>query len=552
MNNQSLIRSYWTRLWEMHDQAKDLMKFTVTGSVNKSQADTKQKYKSGSSSSGPDGFGPSYGTRQKAGLILGPLLFALTLLFMEGEGLSQSAVAVLASTIWIATWWITEAIPIPATSLLPLVLFPLTGGLDGGTTASSYGDNTIFLFMGGFIIALAMQKWNLHKRIALFIISLIGTNTEMIVLGFMLATGILSMWISNTATAMMMVPIGLAVIYQSSEQLEKKQGFQVDHSSFNFGKVTMLGIAYSASIGGLGTLIGTPPNTIFRAVVEQNYGIQISFAGWMAFGVPLTIILMGLTWFYLVKVAYPMKVKKLPGGKSVIHKEQKALGAMATEEKIVLTIFSITALAWITRSFFLVNINANIDDTIIAMIAAVILFIIPARKKGEFIMDWDTAKGLPWGILLLFGGGLAIAAGFQESGLAEWIGTQLTVLEGISFIFILAVVATLVIFLTEITSNTATATMMFPIMASLAAAINVHPYSLMIAAGIAASCAFMLPVATPPNAVVFGSGYLRIPDMAKAGFALNILSIVLVTLAIYFYLPIVWDIDLTSFPANFK
>ncbi|WP_245807823.1 SLC13 family permease [Halobacillus massiliensis] len=536
----------------MHDQAKDLMKFTVTGSVNKSQADTKQKYKSGSSSSGPDGFGPSYGTRQKAGLILGPLLFALTLLFMEGEGLSQSAVAVLASTIWIATWWITEAIPIPATSLLPLVLFPLTGGLDGGTTASSYGDNTIFLFMGGFIIALAMQKWNLHKRIALFIISLIGTNTEMIVLGFMLATGILSMWISNTATAMMMVPIGLAVIYQSSEQLEKKQGFQVDHSSFNFGKVTMLGIAYSASIGGLGTLIGTPPNTIFRAVVEQNYGIQISFAGWMAFGVPLTIILMGLTWFYLVKVAYPMKVKKLPGGKSVIHKEQKALGAMATEEKIVLTIFSITALAWITRSFFLVNINANIDDTIIAMIAAVILFIIPARKKGEFIMDWDTAKGLPWGILLLFGGGLAIAAGFQESGLAEWIGTQLTVLEGISFIFILAVVATLVIFLTEITSNTATATMMFPIMASLAAAINVHPYSLMIAAGIAASCAFMLPVATPPNAVVFGSGYLRIPDMAKAGFALNILSIVLVTLAIYFYLPIVWDIDLTSFPANFK
>ncbi|WP_371809630.1 SLC13 family permease [Halobacillus sp. Marseille-Q1614] len=547
-----MLKGYWSRLWEMHDQAKDLMKFTVTGTTKEQTEQKREKSNSASKGTGPAGSGPSYGTRQKAGLIIGPILFALTLLFMDAEGLSQSAVAVLASTLWIATWWITEAIPIPATSLLPLILFPLTGGLDGGATASSYGDNTIFLFMGGFLIALAMQKWNLHKRIALFIISLIGTNTEMIVLGFMLATGFLSMWISNTATAMMMVPIGLAVIYQSSEQLEKQQTKSVDHSSFNFGKVTMLGIAYSASIGGLATLIGTPPNTIFRAVVEQNYGVQISFAGWMAFGVPLTLILMGLTWYYLVKMAYPMKIKKLPGGKKVINDERKALGVMSREEKIVLTIFTLTAIAWISRSFVLVHINENIDDTIIAMIAAIILFLIPARKKGEFILDWDTAKGLPWGILLLFGAGLAIASGFQESGLAEWIGTQLTVLEGISFILILTVVAVLVIFLTEITSNTATATMMFPIMASLAAAIDVHPYSLMIAAGVAASCAFMLPVATPPNAVVFGSGYLRIPDMAKAGFALNILSIVLVTLAIYFYLPVIWNIDLTSFPANFS
>ncbi|MFC7322684.1 SLC13 family permease [Halobacillus campisalis] len=551
MHYLSLLKSYWARLWDMHDQAKDLMKFTVTGhsdDMSDEHSDDKKTEEK------PNGDGPSFDNRQKVGLFLGPLLFALTLLFFEAEGLSQSGVAILASTLWIATWWITEAMPIPATSLLPLILFPLTGGLGGDDTASSYGDNTIFLFMGGFLIALAMQKWNLHKRIALFIISNVGTSTERIVLGFMVATGGLSMWISNTATAMMMVPIGLAVIYQASEQLKKQGDGSVDHSSFNFGKVTMLGIAYSASIGGLATLIGTPPNTIFRGVVENQYGIEISFAGWMAFGVPLSVIFMAIAWIYLVKVAYPMEMKELPGGKQVIYEEREALGVMSWEEKVVLAIFSLTAFAWITRSFLLAPyINENLDDTIIAMIAAIVLFLIPSKNnKGSFLLDWDTAKGLPWGIILLFGAGLAIAAGFQESGLAEWVGSQLTILEGVSFILILAIVIALVIFLTEITSNTATATMMFPIMASLAAAINVHPYSLMIGAGVAASCAFMLPVATPPNAVVFGSGYLRIPDMARAGFLLNIMAIVLVTLAIYYYLPFVWGIDLTTFPEQFN
>ncbi|WP_431800844.1 SLC13 family permease [Halobacillus andaensis] len=547
MQNQSLLKNYWNRLWQMHEEAKDLMKFTVNGN---SENLTEEKQ---ADSDDTNGSQPPFDTRQKIGLFLGPILFALTLMFFEPEGLSQSAVAILASTLWIATWWITEAMPIPATSLLPLILFPLTGGLNGGDTASSYGDNTIFLFMGGFLIALSMQKWYLHKRIALFIISWIGTSTERIVLGFMVATGFLSMWISNTATAMMMVPIGLAVIYQSSEQLEKSGEGSIDHSSFNFGKVTMLGIAYSASIGGLATLIGTPPNTLFRGVVENQYGIEISFLDWMAFGVPLTIIFMGIAWIYLVKMAYPMKMKELPGGREVINKERKSLGAMSSEEKAVMTVFTLTALAWILRSFVLVEINENIDDTVIAMTAALILFLIPSKnRKGEFILDWDTAKGLPWGILLLFGAGLAIAAGFEESGLAEWIGTQLTILEGVSFILILATVIALVIFLTEITSNTATATMMFPIMASLAAAINVHPYSLMIGAGVAASCAFMLPVATPPNAVVFGSGYLRIPDMAKAGFLLNVFAVILVTIAIFLYLPAVWGIDLTTFPEQFR
>lgn len=540
---QAPYLSGWSHLWKMHQQAKDLLLFTATGSAKKPNTEQRAQQQSGP--------GPSFTNRQKAGLILGPALFVFLLLFFHPDGLSEQGIAILASTAWIATWWITEAIPIPATSLLPLVLFPLTGGLDANLTASSYGDNTIFLFMGGFLIALTMQKWNLHKRIALFIITLIGTSTEKIIMGFMVATGFLSMWISNTATAMMMVPIGMAVIYQVTEQLKKSTG--LDPQDKNFGKAIMLGIAYSASIGGLGTLIGTPPNTLFAAAVNELYGIEISFARWMLFGVPIAAIILVGAWYYLVKIAFPMKLKSLPGGREVILKEKASLGKMGMEEKIILAVFSLTAFAWITRSFLLSNFIPGLNDTIIAMVAAIILFIIPSvNHRGTYLLDWDTAKQLPWGILLLFGAGLAIASGFQASGLAQWIGQQLTVLNGVRLIFILVIVVTLVIFLTEITSNTATATMMFPIMASLAAAINVHPYSLMIGAGLAASCAFMLPVATPPNAVVFGSGYLSIPDMAKAGFWLNILAILLVTLAIFFYMPLVWGIDLNSFPAQLK
>ncbi|MGM7702608.1 SLC13 family permease [Pseudalkalibacillus sp. Hm43] len=542
-----MLRSVWENLWRWHHQAKDLLTFSSSQSGSSAHSNSE---KEASQQTDP---GPSYDKRKGVGLILGPLLFVATLLFFRPEGLPQEGLAILASTIWIATWWITEAIPIPATSLLPLILFPLTGGLSGDLTASSYGDNTIFLFMGGFLIALSMQKWNLHKRIALFIISAIGTSTERIILGFMVATGFLSMWISNTATSMMMVPIGMAVIFQVSEQLKKEGKEDTAVHKFNFGKAIMLGIAYSASIGGLATLIGTPPNTIFAAVVQETYGIEISFARWMLFGVPIVIVMLFGTWYYLIKVAFPMKIRELPGGREVIQKEKKSLGKIGPEEKVVLTIFTLTALAWISRSFILAELNPNINDTIIAMSAAILLFLIPsATKKGDFLLDWNTAKGLPWGILLLFGAGLAIASGFQESGLAKWIGNRLTVLEGINLFLILAIVVALVIFLTEITSNTATATMMFPIMASLASAISVHPYTLMIGAGIAASCAFMLPVATPPNAVVFGSGYLRIPDMARAGFWLNVVSVIIVTLAIYFYMPIIWGIDITSFPDSFN
>ncbi|WP_188454173.1 SLC13 family permease [Virgibacillus oceani] len=547
-----MVTTAWNWLWDKHDQAKELLSFFVK--PNSSSISSKNS--SGTAQTGKNGGSNkrTYKPAQLFGLILGPLLFILTLVFFSPDGLSSEGQAILASTLWIAVWWMTEAIPIPATSLLPIVLFPLTGGLDIDATTSSYGDDTIFLFMGGFMIALAMEKWNLHKRIALSIISIIGTNTDRIILGFMVATGFLSMWISNTATAMMMVPIGLAIIYQVSEALKDDPSIDTTKENFGFGKALMLGIAYSASLGGIGTLIGTPPNTLLAGAIEKTYGVELSFAKWMLFGVPIAWIFIIIAWVYLVKIAYPLKLKQLPGGKEVIHTEKKKLGPASYEEKAVFIIFVLAALAWITRSFLLAPyINESINDAIIGMAAAAILFIIPSKNKlGDRLLDWDTAVKLPWGILLLFGGGLAIAAGFVESGLSDWIGGQLTALQGINIFVVLLIVTALVIFLTEITSNTATASMMYPIMASLAAALGVHPYAVMVAAGVAASCAFMLPVATPPNAVVFGSGYLRIPDMAKAGFALNIVGIILVTAAIYFLLPAFWGIDLKSVPEMFR
>lgn len=551
-----MITSLWGRLWMLHDDVKDTFRLFLNPVKSNLVAKHQQHDASGGGSSDP---GDDYGggehrsnTGQKIGLFLGPALFILMLIFFKPDGLSSEGTAIAASTAWIAVWWITEAVPIPVTSLLPLVLFPLTKGLEIGDTASAYGSETIFLFMGGFMIALAMEKWNLHRRIALTIITIIGTNTDRIILGFMIATGFLSMWISNTATAMMMVPIGLAIIYQFSDALKDDPQIDTSQENFPFGKALMLGIAYSASLGGISTLIGTPPNTLLAGAVNEMYGIELSFAKWMLFGVPLSWGFLLIAWFYLTKIAFPTKIKHIPGGKQVIDDQRIQLGRASHEEILVLIVFTLAAFSWITRSFLLNHFLPGLSDGVIAILFAAILFIIPSKNnKGDYLLDWDTAVKLPWGILLLFGGGLAIAAGFVDSGLSQWIGSQLSGLEGVNLIVVLALVTALVIFLTEITSNTATASMMFPIMASLAIALGFHPYALMVAAAISASCAFMLPVATPPNAVVFGSGYLRIPDMAKAGLALNLLGIFLVTIAIYFLLPLAWGIDLSVVPEKF-
>ena len=473
------------------------------------------------------------------GLILGPALFLIILLWFHPEGLSKEANAILASTIWIAVWWITEAVPIAITSLLPVVLFPLTGGMELAKTTASFGHRYIFLYIGGFILAIAIERWNLHKRIALNIIQLIGTNVKNVILGFMVATAFLSMWISNTATSVMMLPIGMSIISQLMDNPKT-----VENENQNFGKALMLAIAYSASIGGMATLIGTPPNLVLATIVQETYGIEITFSKWFMFGLPISLILLAICWKYLTEIAFTFKQKKFPGGRNEINKQLKSLGKLSYEEKMVLLIFVGTAFAWITRSFFLQKLIPNLDDTIIAVIAGILLFILPASKsKNRKLINWEEAVKLPWGILLLFGGGLALAQGFKTSGLAEWIGGQLTLLEGASIFILLLFLIALVNFLTEITSNLATTAMILPILAPLSLVLDVNPFILMVGATVAASCAFMLPVATPPNAVVFGSGYLRIPDMAKTGVWMNLFSIIFLTIMVYFLLPILWGFN---------
>ena len=485
--------------------------------------------------------------KKRIGLLLGPILFVLTLLFAKPEGLEPAGIAVLASTLWIATWWITEALPIEVTSFLPIILFPLTGALDLSTTTASYGHKYIFLYLGGFIIAIAIERWGLHKRIALNIINLIGTNINKMILGFMVATAFMSMWISNTATSVMMLPIGMAIVAQLKDNPSTKED-----ENLMFGKALMLAIAYSASIGGIATLIGTPPNLVLAGVVEEIYNIEITFTQWFMFGLPIALVLLFICWQYLTRIAFNFKEKEFPGGKAEIQKLLNNLGKISYEEKVVLVVFIITALAWISRSFLLQKFLPAIDDSIIAMAAGVVIFMIPTRKGDRKLLTWNEAIKLPWGILFLFGGGMALAAGFKSSGLALWIGSQMTLLQGVNVILLILLLIAAVNFLTEITSNLATTAMLLPILAPMAMNIDVHPYLLLVAATVAASCAFMLPVATPPNAVVFGSGYLRIPDMVKTGFWLNLISIFLLTLFVYFLLPILWNFDLSQFPDSLK
>ena len=481
------------------------------------------------------------------GLVLGPLLFILILFFFHPVGLSEQANAVLASTVWIAIWWITEAIPIAVTALLPLVLFPLSGGLELSATSGSFGHKYVFLYMGGFIIAIAIEKWNLHRRIALNIINFIGSDVRKIILGFMVATAFLSMWISNTATAVMMLPIGLAIIKQLEDNPDT-----VEDENKTFGKALMLAIAYSASIGGVATLIGTPPNLVLAGVVFDTYGYEITFMQWFAFGLPISIILIFICWKYLTKYAFQFKQKSFPGGKQEIQRLLSNLGKISYEEKVVAFVFALTAFCWITRSFLLQKILPGLDDTIIAIFFAIVLFLIPSKKKGEQLINWEEAVKMPWGIILLFGGGMALAKGFEVSGLAVWIGSQMTTLAGLPIIVLILVLIAAVNFLTEITSNLATTAMLLPVLAPMALTIDLHPFVLMVGAAVAASCAFMLPVATPPNAVVFGSGYLRIPDMVSKGFFMNIISIIILTFFVYFVLPELWDISINSFPNKFK
>jgi sodium-dependent dicarboxylate transporter 2/3/5 len=567
----------WRYLWELNDQTKAYLRLDgvrIAADTNASEeeqelarklfADGGQRDEDGSaddSSSGgrdpddddsPFDVGGDYGLRKKVGFVAGPVLFALIMLAPTPAGLDPSAQAVGAVTAWVATWWMSEAIPIPATSLLPIVLFPSLGALDAETTTAPYADPIIFLFMGGFFLAMAMQRWGLHRRIALRTIKFVGTDPKRIILGFMIATAFLSAWVSNSATVMMMVPIALAVIYQTADLIEQEGlDITVGEGEFSFGVALMLCVAYGASVGGVATLIGTPPNLVFAGIAGELYDQQITFVEWMFYGVPISIIGLAIVYVYVTRLAMSPEFDQLPGGADVIDAELAKLGEMGKQERLVLVVFVGMAISWISAGFLPEGIVPDEPDTVVAIAGALALFMIPTvTEKGErtFLLDWTNGVQIPWGVILLFGGGLSIAAGFQETGLAEWLGEQLAVLDGVSMVLILLVVVLMTIFLTEVTSNTATATMLMPILGALAVGISVHPFGLMVAGATAASFAFMLPVATPPNAIVFGSGYITIPQMAKVGSGLNLIAIFLITALALLWLPVAWGIDITTLP----
>lgn len=533
----------WNQLWRWDHKIRKDLRSMATLSFSKSSGSAAVNHEIDESDAEVGDKPPEpgkYSFPQRIGLFLGPVLYFIITLLLNPEGMSGEAVQMLGLIAWIATWWVTEALPIPVTSLLPILLFPITGVMETGEVSSSYGDPLIFLFAGSFMIALTMEKWNLHKRIALAIIAFIGSSPNMIILGFMTATGFLSMWISNTASTMMMVPISLAVTKHVADSFKDKSGTDTSPGNFPFGTAIMLGTAYAATIGGFGTLIGAPANTILAATVNNLYGIDISFARWMLFGVPMVILLIPLIWLYLVKIAYPMNVKNIPGGRTIIKKELKELGKMSYEEKIVLTVFSVTALAWITRSLFLQKFIPGIDDTLIALFGAFLLFLIPAKNKNGSILDWDTVLKLPWGILWLFGGGLALAAGIVSSGLDKWIGNQLVNFSDVPFFIMVGLIIAVITLLTEFTSNTATSTMVYPIVAAGAAALGTDPIILMVAACMGATFAFMFPVAAPPNAIVFATGYIRMGKMAMTGIWLNLCSIIFSVIVVYYFVPIIF------------
>lgn len=467
-------------------------------------------------------------------LLLGPLLFLLALVSEPVfSGMSANAWLITGLTCWMALWWITEPVPIPVTAMLPIVIVPLISLDTIGNVTAPYAHPLIFLFLGGFMLSIAMERWNLHKRIALLTMLLVGTKPSQQIAGIMLVTAFLSMWMSNTATAVMMLPIGLSVI-----AMQQEQGMHND----NFAKAVLLSIAYAASIGGVATLIGTPPNALLAAYLERSYQLQLSFSDWMLFGVPLAVSLLLVCWLWLTQ--FHFRLDNLPSvdSRALYRQKLAALGVMHNAEKLVLMVFSLAAFFWVFRGP-LSNISGiKLDDTLIAIFAASLLFILPVSlKTGQRILSWEDCQKLPWGVLLLFGGGLTLATQIDNSGLSAYIATQIGQLGSINLVLLIVLVTTVIIFLTEITSNTATAAAFLPLLGPVAISLDTSAAMLVIPAAVAASCAFMMPVATPPNAIVFASGKLKIIDMVKAGLVLNLAAIVLITLAVLFLARYIFD-----------
>ena len=454
-----------------------------------------------------------------SGLVGGPVLAIIVMLSPAPEAMPAEAWRMVAITAWMVVWWLTEAVPIPATALLPLVLMPLLEVQGITPTAARYGHPLVFLFLGGFLLAAGMQRVGLHRRVALRIVAAVGTTPRRIVLGFMLATAFLSMWISNTATTIMMFAVGLSVIDFVGEKTKD------DETVRNFGVALMLAIAYSASIGGVGTLIGTPPNALLASFLQSNYQIEVSFFGWMLIGIPVVVVMLPLAWLLLTRFLFPAHRIAIDEPQGVVEAELGALGRMGRAETLVAIVFLSAALLWIFRKPLAGATGLPLNDTMIALAAAMVLFAVPvSRSRGEFALDWEAARNVPWGVLLLFGGGLALAGGFSSTGLAEWIGNAVTGFD-ISTVLLILVVTFAIVYLTEITSNTASTATFLPILGAVAIGLGLDASVLTVPVAIGASMAFMMPVATPPNAIVFSYERMELMDMVRAGFFLNIVAI---------------------------
>ena len=468
--------------------------------------------------------------RQWAGFGAGLLCFAVLLLSPAPADMPLPAWRTAAAGALMAVWWMTEAIPISATALLPLVLFPLLGVADIRAASAPYANPIVFLFLGGFLIAAGMQRWNLHRRLALRIIAAMGPRPYAILIGFLIAAAFLSMWVSNTATALMMLPIGLSV----AELAQRGDARNAERFTVSL----MLIIAYSCSIGGMATLVGTPPNAFFAGFMLETYGVSVGFAEWMQIGLPLILIALPVMYLVLTRVVYPIDMREIPGGAAFIRAELDAMGRMSRAEKMVMGLFILAAVLWMTRPLlsFLVP---GLSDAGIAMGVGLLLFLMPANvSKRIFLLEWKDAERLPWGLLILFGGGLSLASAINDAGLAAWFGSQAGLIEGWPSFLIILVIASAIIFLTELTSNIATVAAFLPVVASIGVGLGESPLLFAVPAVLAASCAFMLPVATPPNAIAYSSEYVTIPRMARAGILLNILFIFLVSLLSYVLLPL--------------
>lgn len=474
---------------------------------------------------------------KKMGLLIGIGFLLLTIFLPPPENMPVTAWYTAGVALLLAAWWATEVLPIPVTSLLPILLFPALDVMTIEDSTAPYAAPTIFLLLGGFIIATGLSRWNLHRRLALNILVRVGDSPSALIAGFMGATALISMWISNTASTIMMIPIAMSLAGEIvKDETHKQQGFLL---------CLILGIAYSASIGGLGTIIGTPPNLFVVSYMKQTYGIEISFIDWMLFGVPTVIVMVYVAWWVLTKWAYPFDLRGMSIGKDVITRELKNLGGMTPPEKRVTGVFCLVAIAWIIRVPLQQNFEIVLwlNDAMIAVGGAVLMFMIPsghAEEKGTALLDWESANKLPWGVLLLFGGGLSLAAAIKNSGLGLWVGASLSGFADLELIFLILGLVTLVIFLTELTSNTATTATLLPILGALAVISGYDPMVLFVPTALAASCAFMLPVATAPNAVVYATGNVTVSQMASAGFKLNLVAIAVVTILSYFLVPIVF------------